>query len=158
MDNCWISCQVMADMKKVYNDLIVINLWHGVHWTPWILRLRVAVGSLKYFCTSFETESLSILVISSFLLSEKISKITYIPFTNKKYPTKLFTLIQDSKFTRQADDNFTGLAIMMRHRASVYPNPNLTNEIGNQQNPVSLYYFTVKGSIVHFLNTSNVWN
>ena len=26
MDNCWISCQVMADMKKVYDDLIFINL------------------------------------------------------------------------------------------------------------------------------------
>ena len=25
MDNCWISCQVMADMKKVYNDLLIIN-------------------------------------------------------------------------------------------------------------------------------------
>ena len=27
MDNCWITCQVMADMKKVYNDLIIINLY-----------------------------------------------------------------------------------------------------------------------------------
>ena len=26
MDNCWISFQVMADMKKVYDDLIIINL------------------------------------------------------------------------------------------------------------------------------------
>ena len=26
MDNCWISCQVTADMKKVYDHLIVINL------------------------------------------------------------------------------------------------------------------------------------
>ena len=26
MDNCWISCQVMADMKKVYDELIIINL------------------------------------------------------------------------------------------------------------------------------------
>ena len=26
MDNCWIPCQVMADVKKVYNDLIIINL------------------------------------------------------------------------------------------------------------------------------------
>ena len=25
MDNCWLSCQVMADMKKAYNDLIIIN-------------------------------------------------------------------------------------------------------------------------------------
>ena len=27
MDNCWISCQAMADMKKVYDDLIIINLY-----------------------------------------------------------------------------------------------------------------------------------
>ena len=27
MDNCWISCQVMSDMKKVYDDLIIINLY-----------------------------------------------------------------------------------------------------------------------------------
>ena len=27
MDNCWISGQVIADMKKVYNDLIIINLY-----------------------------------------------------------------------------------------------------------------------------------
>ena len=27
MDDCWISCQVMADMKKVYDDLIIINLY-----------------------------------------------------------------------------------------------------------------------------------
>ena len=26
MDNCWISCQVMADMKKVYNALLMIEL------------------------------------------------------------------------------------------------------------------------------------
>ena len=28
MDNCWISCQVMAGMKKAYNDLTIINLPH----------------------------------------------------------------------------------------------------------------------------------
>jgi hypothetical protein len=27
MDNCWIQCQVMANMKKVYDDLIIINLY-----------------------------------------------------------------------------------------------------------------------------------
>ena len=27
MDDCWISCQIMADMKKVYDDLIIINLY-----------------------------------------------------------------------------------------------------------------------------------
>ena len=28
MDNCWISCQVMADMEKFYDDLIIISLYH----------------------------------------------------------------------------------------------------------------------------------
>ena len=27
MDNCWISCQVMDGMKKVYDDLIIVNLY-----------------------------------------------------------------------------------------------------------------------------------
>ena len=27
MDNCWISCQAMADMKKIYNSFIIINLY-----------------------------------------------------------------------------------------------------------------------------------
>ena len=26
MDNCWISGQVTADMKKLYNDHIIINI------------------------------------------------------------------------------------------------------------------------------------
>ena len=26
LDNCWISCQVMADMENFYNDLIIITL------------------------------------------------------------------------------------------------------------------------------------
>ena len=30
MDNCWISCQVMADMKKVYNDVAFMNLYHSM--------------------------------------------------------------------------------------------------------------------------------
>ena len=31
MDNSWISCQVMADVKKVYDDLININLYKIRH-------------------------------------------------------------------------------------------------------------------------------
>ena len=27
MDNCWLSCQVMADMEIFYNDLMIINLY-----------------------------------------------------------------------------------------------------------------------------------
>ena len=35
MDNCWISCQVIADMKNVYNHLIIINLYiqYTVKWS-----------------------------------------------------------------------------------------------------------------------------
>ena len=29
MDNCWLSCQVMAGMKKVNGVLIIINLYNG---------------------------------------------------------------------------------------------------------------------------------
>ena len=29
MDNGWISCQVMADMEKFYDDLIIINLYNS---------------------------------------------------------------------------------------------------------------------------------
>ena len=36
MDNCWISCQVMADMKKVYDDVIIINLY-SCHRNSYIL-------------------------------------------------------------------------------------------------------------------------
>ena len=36
MGNCWISCQVMADLEKIYNDLIIINLY--------ILCLRINKG------------------------------------------------------------------------------------------------------------------
>ena len=28
MEKCWISCQAMADKKKKYNDLIIINLYN----------------------------------------------------------------------------------------------------------------------------------
>ena len=31
MDSCWISCQVMAYMKKVYDNLIIINLYYSVY-------------------------------------------------------------------------------------------------------------------------------
>ena len=27
MDNCWMSCQVMADMEKFYDDLIIADLY-----------------------------------------------------------------------------------------------------------------------------------
>ena len=29
MNNSWIACEVMADMKKVYEDLIIINLYQA---------------------------------------------------------------------------------------------------------------------------------
>ena len=29
MDDCWISCQVMVDVKKVYNDLTIIHLYQA---------------------------------------------------------------------------------------------------------------------------------
>ena len=35
IDNCWISCQVMADIKKVYEDLIIINLYRKTTFSWW---------------------------------------------------------------------------------------------------------------------------
>ena len=37
MGNCWISCQVMAGMKKVYDNLIIVNLYV---FTSWLTRNR----------------------------------------------------------------------------------------------------------------------
>ena len=31
MDNCWISCQVMADTKKVYTNFVIINLYSKIY-------------------------------------------------------------------------------------------------------------------------------
>ena len=33
-DNYWISCQFMVDMRKVYDDLIIINLYEGALCLP----------------------------------------------------------------------------------------------------------------------------
>ena len=50
MDNCWISCQVMADMKKVYDDLIIINLYES----PFVaLLLAVKHINLKSICLHY---------------------------------------------------------------------------------------------------------
>ena len=43
MGTCWISCQVMADMKKVYNDLIIINLY----WS----RPKIRRAEMFFSCT-----------------------------------------------------------------------------------------------------------
>ena len=39
MDNCWILCQVKADMKKGYDDLIIINLYSVFLWVSWYIDL-----------------------------------------------------------------------------------------------------------------------
>ena len=36
MDNCWMPCQVMADMEKFYDDFIIINLYRKL-FTSWLL-------------------------------------------------------------------------------------------------------------------------
>ena len=51
IDNCWISCQVMADMEKVYNDLIIINLYSYFE----VIKLPGGgwwVKNCTFFCTS----------------------------------------------------------------------------------------------------------
>ena len=34
MGNCWISFQLMADKKKVCDDLMIINLYGGIGFYP----------------------------------------------------------------------------------------------------------------------------
>ena len=43
MDNCWISCQVMVDMKKVYNNLIIINLYLLTTWQISYLGKKILI-------------------------------------------------------------------------------------------------------------------
>ena len=70
MDNCWISCQVMADMKKVYDDLININLY-SLQITYYCCHNFVA------FCLAeihfHRLVIISILSISSLIFSIRIS-------------------------------------------------------------------------------------
>ena len=47
MDNCWISCQVMADIKKVYDDLIIFNLY-GIQIGPFLSRNVFCVLSRNF--------------------------------------------------------------------------------------------------------------
>ena len=53
MDNVWILCQVMADMKKVYDDLIIINLyeksmdWNAPGILPYIYKLCCKINFIK---------------------------------------------------------------------------------------------------------------
>ena len=42
MDNCWISCLVMADMKKVYDDLIIINLYQKQKFSVKLLHHKIS--------------------------------------------------------------------------------------------------------------------
>ena len=56
MDNCWISCQLMAVMKKVCDDLIIINLlciqFHEISsfWIKFIegLKLKITTDYISW--------------------------------------------------------------------------------------------------------------
>ena len=47
MDNCWISCQVMTDMEKAYDDLIIINLYR--------IRCHLLTSTTYYLLSSGST-------------------------------------------------------------------------------------------------------
>ena len=55
MDNCWISCQVMDDMEKLYKDLIIINLYLHFFWvtkyhsTLWKHQRQISRKKLRKF-------------------------------------------------------------------------------------------------------------
>ena len=44
LDNCWISCQVMADMEIFYNDLIIITLCPIVN----LHSMRLKIGKFAH--------------------------------------------------------------------------------------------------------------
>ena len=48
MDNCWIWCQVMADMKNVYNNLMIINLYFAKLKYDFMLGKFVSQNGKKY--------------------------------------------------------------------------------------------------------------
>ena len=49
MGNCWISCQVMADMEKVYENLIIINLYNIKYWQSMIRTHNIVTSLLFIF-------------------------------------------------------------------------------------------------------------
>ena len=54
MENCWISCQVMADMENFYNNLIIINLYKSfvfsvLKWISPKMFTKVKILSTKIF-------------------------------------------------------------------------------------------------------------
>ena len=62
VDNCWISCQVMADRKKVYDCLTIINLYASqlhIYVTCWLLYAEMRQCScqidLSPSCIRFST-------------------------------------------------------------------------------------------------------
>ena len=51
MDNCWISCQVTADMKKVYDNPMIIN--------PYIAKSKQVRDFLKFLLPALKTSTLA---------------------------------------------------------------------------------------------------
>ena len=49
MDNCWILCQIMADIKKVYDNLIINNLYQS--WRFWTRQIVSWQSATHTVCT-----------------------------------------------------------------------------------------------------------
>ena len=75
-DNCWISCQVVADMKKVYDDLITINLYH-VH-----LLLRI------WHSSKHAKQDLPLVVCLDFQCDITFRPIWHLPILSQKIQLK----------------------------------------------------------------------
>ena len=69
MNNCWISCQVMADMEKIYNDLMIFNLC-------------IAAGYQSFFDNCFrQFYAQKTLCIGKSRLTAKLKIVCYIKFS-----------------------------------------------------------------------------
>ena len=79
MDNCWISCQVMDDMEKLYKDLIIINLYlhffcvTKYHSTLWKHQRQISRKKLRKF---FRKRKLSLTNVRNWQHIQKSSNVT----------------------------------------------------------------------------------
>ena len=65
MDNCWISCQIMADMKNVYDDLIIVNLYVLISYCMYVFLTQVTSLFLSFAYRLISMRSLQTFFISA---------------------------------------------------------------------------------------------
>ena len=56
IDNCWISCQIMDNMKKVYDNRIIINMDQGFIWLLLSLKFISILCLLAFKPRTMDTQ------------------------------------------------------------------------------------------------------